>query len=181
MTVSSQGPASTHEKVKDVPVTAASDSASVTAMQRSGSVVHYGRTVTLSLSVVLAATVSLPNGSYRLGRTLVSVDALSPPFSDYGSSELAIGVVVVLVIGGLWATRRRPKQSDFGTVVVYAGILGLILPDLWLRNTLTLSAGAASRTVGVQVAYGYWLNLSIVLAVVAVSAFVVWNERRQHP
>lgn len=142
--------------------------------------VNYGRAVTISLIVVLAASVFLPNGSYRLGGAVVSINALAAPFKDYGTSELGVGVIAVLIIGVLWFTRRRHQKSEYGTMFAYAGILGLILPDLWLRNTMTVTDGTRSRTVDVKFEYGYWLNISIVVVLLAVSSFVLWNERHEH-
>ncbi|HEV3188305.1 MAG TPA: hypothetical protein VGZ04_09720 [Acidimicrobiales bacterium] len=141
----------------------------------------YGRALTLSLSVALALGVFLPNGSYRISGNVVLLNALSAPFSDYGSSELGVGVIVLVVVGALWATRRRPKQSELGAVIAYAGILGLILPDLWLRNTTTVTNGAHARTMNVSFVYGFWINLSVVVLLVTVSSLLVVQERNSRP
>jgi hypothetical protein len=153
---------------------------SVIAMKHVRTAVDYGHSVTISLVVVLAASVFLPNGSYRSGGAVVSINALAAPFKDYGSSELGVGVIAVLIFGVLLFTRRRPQRSEYGTVLVYAGILGLILPDLWLRNSMTVTEGTRSRTVDVTFEYGYWINFSIVVVLLSVSSFFLWNERREH-
>jgi hypothetical protein len=150
-------------------------------MERARTVTNHGRAITIGLSVILAASVFLPNGSYRSGSAVVSINALAAPFEDYGSTEFAIGVIVMLIVGALWATRWRPQHSEFGTVAAYAGILGLILPDLWLRNSMTVTDGTGSRRVDVNVEWGFWLNISIVVVLLVVSSFFLWSEHRSHP
>jgi len=159
-----------------VPMDEPTSSTSVGAMERSRTV-NYGRALTLGLSVALALGVFLPNGSYRIGRDVVLLNALSAPFNDYGSSELGVGVIVLLVMGALWATRWRPKQSELGTVIAYAGILGLILPDLWLRNATTVTNGTHARTLNVRFEYGFWVNLSAVVVLLSASSILLLQER----
>ncbi len=139
----------------------------------------YGRALTLCAILLLAASVFLPNGSYKGAGGLVSINALSAPFFDYGITELGVGVVAVLSVAAVWVRRRRPHQSALGTFIVFAGVLGLLLPDLWLRTTLTLTAGATSRTVPVTLALGFWLNLSTVLVIVLISSVAMLSQPRQ--
>jgi hypothetical protein len=72
---------------------------------------------------------------------------------------------------------KPPRFPGRFTVVVYAGILGLILPDLWLRNTTTVTTGAHARTFGVGFEYGFWANLALVLALLTVSSLLTLQER----
>ena len=110
------GMAPTYPSGNLVPKFTVSAPSSVSAMERAPTVINNGRAITIGLSVVLAASVFLPNGSYRSGSAVVSINALAAPFEDYGSTEFGIGVIVMLIVGALWATRWRPQHSEFGTV-----------------------------------------------------------------
>ena len=132
-----------------------------------------------ALSLILVAIVFLPNGSYRSGGSVVHINALTAAFGDYGSLEFGL-VVVVALLTILQRVRhwRKPRRSAWGFIVVYAGVLGELLPDSWSRNTISVLKGARYQSVDVKLQYGFWLNLALVAGILIISSVVLWREPR---
>ncbi len=146
---------------------------------RLSAVVRYGRIAVVTLGLILVAVDFLPNGSYWTGGSVVHINALSSPFGDYGVTEVCIVAVVAVLTFLTWAWhRRRARKSAWGSVFVCAGLLGILLPDLWTRNTISVSKGAGYHVIGVKLQYGFWLNLSLVAILFIISSAVLWNEPR---
>ena len=116
-----------------------------------------------------------------LGRSVMRINALSSPFSDYGVVE--IGVVIIVILLTL-LTRdeqwRGGRTSAWGSVFFCAGLLGALLPDLWMRNTISVSHGVEHQIIAVTLQYGFWINLSLVVTLLIISSIVLWNEPRSN-
>lgn len=149
----------------------------------STAVVKYGLVAVEVLSLIIVAVVFLPNGSYRSGNSVVYINALTPPFGDYGMAEVSIvGVVILLTIAARVMHLRVPRRSAWALLATYAGVFGWILPDSWTRNTIVVSKGLGSRVIGVKLEIGFWLDLSLVATLLIIAAIVLWNEPRPgHP
>jgi len=141
--------------------------------------VKYGRPAVFGLSWILAAVVFLPNGSYSSGSSVVHLNALSSPFVDYGGYEVGVVVVVALLtVIVLLRGWRLPRQSAWGFVFGYAGVLGFILPDLWTRNAISVLNNLKYHDFSVKLQYGFWLNLSLIATLLIISSVVLLNESR---
>ncbi len=142
----------------------------------------YGQIAMVTLDLVLGAVTFLPNGSYISGRSVTRINALSSPFSDYGVVEIGIVIIVILLT---LLTRdkqwRGGRTSTWGSVFVCAGLLGTLLPDLWMPNTISVSPGAEHHIITVTLQYGFWINLSLVVTLSLISSIVLWNEPRSNP
>ena len=146
---------------------------------RPSAVVKYGRIAVVTLGLTLGAVTFLPNGSYMSGRSVMRINALSSPFSDYGVVEIGIVVVVILLTLLTWARQwREVRKSAWGSVFICAGLLGTLLPDLWRHNTISVSQGVGHQFVAVTLQYGFWINLSLVVTLLIISSIVLWNEPR---
>ncbi len=139
--------------------------------------VTYGRIAIVALGLTLGTIVFLPNGSYISGRSVVRINALSSPFSDYGVVEISVVVVVVLLTLLTWARQSRGGRiSAWGSVFVCAGLLGILLPDMWQRNIISVPQGVGYKDIAVKLQYGFWMNLTLVATVLVISSIVLWNE-----
>jgi hypothetical protein len=146
---------------------------------RLSAVVKYGGIAVVGLSLILVAVVFLPNGSYWSDNSVVHINALSSPFDDYGGTEVGVVIVVALLTFLTWVRHwRGVRKSVWGAVFVCAGLLGTLLPDLWTRNTISISKGVGHQVIGVKLQYGFWLNLSLVATLFIISSVVLWNEPR---
>ena len=146
---------------------------------RQSAVVRYGRSAVIALALILVAVDFLPNGSYQSGGSIVRINAMSSPFVDYGGTEIGVVIVVAFLALLAWASHwRGVPWSAWGSVAVVAGLLGTLLPDLWTRNTISVLKGLGHQVLSVKLQYGFWLNLSLVLTILLVSSFVLWNEPR---
>ena len=123
------------------------------------------------------AVVFLPNGAYASGRSTIHVNALSSPFSDYGFSEVVL-TALMFALPTLERVRRRRGlgPSPWALVFVVAGVLGSLLPDSWLQNTISIVRDGTRETIAVQLQYGYWLNLALVAAILAISVALLWRD-----
>lgn len=146
---------------------------------RPSAVVKYGRIAIITLGLTLGVVTFLPNGSYMSGRSVMRINALSSPFSDYGVVEISIVVVVILLTLLTWARQwREVRKSAWGSVFICAGLLGTLLPDLWRRNTVFVSQDVGHQAIAVTLQYGFWINLSLVVTLLIISSIVLWNEPR---
>ncbi len=145
--------------------------------------VKYGRIAIVALGLTLSTIVFLPNGSYIWGRSVVRINALSSPFSDYGIVEVSVVVVMVMLTLLTWARQSRGGRiSAWGSVYVCAGLLGILLPDMWQRNIISLPQGGGYKDIAVKLQYGFWMNLTLVATALVISSIVLWNEPRpDHP
>ena len=129
------------------------------------------RQLTVSgLRVALAATVFLPMGEYHVAHRLIRVNALSNTFGDFGIAQLTFGAFVV--IEELAFVRSRFRQRGYSLAVFSMGLVGLVLPDIWTRNVVTVFRGTAETKAPVRLAAGFWFNL-VAVVLLCVSSLVL--------
>ncbi len=123
--------------------------------------------------VALLGLVFLPAGRYQVHGAFIQVNALSPPFSDYGVFLAAsVGVFAAFYLAIRLRGFRR-SVSSLGYVVISGAALGFMTPDVITPGVMTVAVGAGSRAVPVHTLIGFWFTFAatILLFILASVAF----------
>jgi hypothetical protein len=138
--------------------------------------------VPLLLAANLAALVGLVflnAGRYPLHGAYVYLSGVVPPFSDYG--YLIIGTATLMLVAMVLSRIRRggwlPQPISY--VMLSAGVLGLMLPDVLSPGARSIRVSSHLRDVPVTLALGFWVTiLGALLLFVFASSIVLVSIRR---
>lgn len=143
-------------------------------------------TVERAVAVLLAANlgalvglVFLTAGSYQLDGADVLLSGVVPPFSDYGLFIIVTASLMLFV--SVLSRIRKGKwlPQPIAYVMLSAGVLGLMVPDVLSPGARSIRATSNLRSVSVNLALGFWVTILVALLLFVFSSSMVLVSMRR--
>lgn len=129
--------------------------------------------------IVLVGLVLAPAGEYRLHGQVVTIGALTPPFSDYGMFLLASAVVLALFVVVTRLLGRQRRMVPLGYVIEASWVLGLMVPDVFSRSIRTIAIGPRGPIAPVELVFGFWLTFAVAILLLAIASTAFFGMRNE--